>query len=65
MGDIYVLPLPNPTRFVDKSKAENTMVLCCVSGSFLMTSGLRLLLEVGSMVTEMHSWSAMMSVSVR
>ena len=53
------LPLPKPTCFVDKSKAGNMMV------SFLMPSELCLLLEVESVVTEMHSFSAMMLVSVR
>ena len=53
------LPLPKPTWFVDKSKAGNMMV------SFLMPSELCLLLEVESVVTEMHSFSAEMLVSVR
>ena len=55
------LPLPKPTCLVDKSKAGKTMVLSCVSGSFLLPSGLRLLLVVDSMMIWMYSWSAKMS----
>jgi len=55
------VPLPNPTRLVDRLKAEKTIVLSCVVGSFLLPSGLRLLLEVESVMIGMHSWSAKMS----
>ena len=45
------LPLPNPTLLVDKSKAGKPIVLSCVSGSFLLPSGLRVVLVVRYVVT--------------
>ena len=60
-----LLPFPKPTRFVDRSKAGNTMVLIFVSGSFLLPSVLRLLLELGFLVTEVYSCSSVMLVSFR
>ena len=59
------LPFSKPTRFVDRSKAGNTMVLFCVSGYFLLPSVLRLFLEVVFLVMEVHSWRVIMSVSFR
>ena len=60
-----VLPFPKTTRFVDRSKAGTIMVLFYVSGSFLLPLGLRLLIEVVFLVTDVHSWSAVISVSFR
>ena len=59
------MPLPNPTRLVDISKAGKTIVLSCTLGSFLLPSKLHLLVVVESVMTEMHSWSAKMSASFR
>ena len=56
-----VLPLPNPTRLVDKSKMEKTIVLSCVLGSFLLPSGLRLLLVGRSVVSGIYTRSTEMS----
>ena len=42
-----ILPFPKPTLFLDKPKARNTMVFFCVSGSFLVPSGLRFFVGSG------------------
>ena len=48
-------PLPNTTRLVDKSKVGKTIVLSFVVGSFIFPSSRRLLFEVESEMTGIHS----------
>ena len=57
--------LPNPTRLIDKSIAGKTIVLSCVLVSFLLPSGIHLLLVEEYVMTGMNSWSAKMSIIFR
>ena len=59
------LPFPKPECFVDGSKSGNMIVLVGVSKSFLLSSVLSLLLDVGFLILEVYYWSAVISVSFR
>ena len=59
------LPFPKPECFVDGSKSGNMIVLVGVSKSFLLSSVLSLLLDVGFLIAEVYYWSAVISVSFR